>query len=805
MKKYMLFYLCRQAINTWTARTPMLVSVLVTMSLAFGIFLFALSLSYTILVKPLALEAKGNVWVSADLERSSHGIYHAVKVYQAQSLLDNMTLLVYRKMLLKSGDMFKNLPVIFTTPNFDSLIKVPMAKGRFFDQREEINSDSKVVIINYDIWKEKYNLDEDILNRTLPLYGEEFKIIGVVAPSYIEPEINWNGEKTGIWLPLDAIPGYKEHIKSWAYTFDGDVFILGSLRESHSKIETEAELNRALGAIKDEPSHYDAKPSPIRLTPIKEAIAGREKDILWIFNIGVLGVLAIACANILNVFLSLALERLNVMAVHSTMGAQRSHIYAMLFSEVYLVLLLSLGIGYILSNLFVEIISTHLFMLFPRISELSISAIPFLVALVTVTLISIIYSLIIAKYYHSRDILSSLSRSGKGVRHHMPSRMRSLLVSSQIALSMALLIINFDIFLSSAKNILDHISFSGEDIYIVFAIPQEGKGWPKVDAEERIITGFIDKLQADPAVKYVSRSTPPIWTAGEWRFTDLTNTSEINARAKYVDNTYFKLTQQSLIDGQLFNPQLHTYYAATMHAIINDTMAEELAENGDVIGRELAFEKPVKIIGVVQSLPFEKHSNKVYLASALWSTMFMVNYHSGRALDPDTLSKYLLEISDELILAWHTPLSEVRKAHLIPHISKALTTAVISMLILLLTWVGLFNIVSYSIQVRRSEFGIRMALGAMPAEIYLLTVKSQILPLFLGILLAVGVCLSVYSPTYFEGGSTVIAYTCSIIFTMAIMSLVSLFALRSHLFNSGKFKSNNVKYNNGIWANLRKA
>ena len=207
------------------------------------------------------------------------------------------------------------------------------------------------------------------------------------------------------------------------------------------------------------------------------------------------------------------------------------------------------------------------------------------------------------------------------------------------------------------------------------------------------------------------------------------------ALGKDVDDQYFSLIKQSLVEGRNFSRTDITDNRRVM--IVNDVFAKKIAPNGSAIG--LKFNNDIEVIGVVQSINIpgrDMAQSRFYYPASLARNMLLIKTHQGQKFSREELIPLLKNIDNNLSLFSFTSLEEYKNRRLFSSVTTAATTLVLAFLTLILSGVGLYGILSYSSQMRRFEIGTRMAIGAKGRDIVQQVFKDNSGALFIGFLIS---------------------------------------------------------------------
>lgn len=611
----------------------------------------------------------------------------------------------------------------YVTPELHQILASPMTMGRMFEASEAMDSNNPVAMLSYNTWKQEFNGNEDILEQKINLSGVSYRIIGVLAERFVEPELAEIGRETQVWMPWDynqSGPGKRQSFGN----IDGSLKFIGQLKMEVSQRQAQQILtplvsNRWQEGVA-EIGFFRGWSVNMRVRSVKEVILGQNESIAVMLLAGVIGLVLIACANISNLFMSRTAEKQRQMAIQAAIGATKKHLFKAMFAETSLLMFMSIILALVLAQLGFYIMQQYLGSVLPRVNELYLNLITFGSAV----LVTIVFALFFAKLnihmINYRILNTTLQSSGKGSGLQVSNKTRQVLIASQVALATVLVFANFSLLKDAVKTINAPIGFTTENISTL-TLSFSSTDFPSQEEAMPIMAEIMEKLKALPQVESLSQSGGPLDGFSVRALSNVANNEKYAPYFKEADHRYFKMIEQQLLQGDNFT--LLDRRDRTNVMIVNQAFAKQLKADGDVLGMKISIglPDPFKIIGIVKDIAIlgdtaidndSASVPRVYVPNGLGGQTFMLKLKPGQSVSRQQLGKLLAGVDSRYSVFSFNAASDILTQSLFAEITTAVTTAVLASLVFLLAGIGLYGILSYGTQMRRFELGARMAIGA---------------------------------------------------------------------------------------------
>lgn len=732
--------------------------VILTLSLTLGAFITMFTLNYTVLLKPLPYPEQDSLFVVQGerydkgelLGTDVHSYAGSVEAYKKNQVFDESVLLHYEEQLISNLPRQPKLFTTYTTPELFKILGANMAKGRYFDSSEGLDARTPVAVISYDTWQNEYAGRSDIINHKIQIYDVSFNIIGVLGEDFIEPMLYMPGRHTKIWLPFDFNSRDEETRRNWTTGFF-DLKLVGRLSRGASVQEanhyfTHSMNERYTEAVREFSYGKDASVGA-SLRSFEEIIVGDSRATSLMLLAGVFALLLIACANISNLFLSRAAEKQRQYAILATLGAQKYHIFRVIFIETLVLTAVSTLVALAFTQFNFSMLQEHAVEHLARLNELRLSPVILLFSVVLALLLAGVFAAIISSLIDYKSLNSILRVSGKGSGLQISKRIRDILIVSQVALAGILLCMNFTLMTNALEVIDQRPGFATEDIIAVnLDVTQD------LNREERItyIETIVSKLEQMPEVRKVSNAIFPPLITNSWTSVLTDEPSGTGARSlpnmNLVDENYIPIFQLPIIAGRNFT-EIEIRDSAKV-IIVNETVAKEFGPTSEVLGKNLYWEDnadPYKVIGIVEDIYVPRNDFVPQMFTGRTTSLrFMISIHPNQQLSKGKINEMLHGISQSFRVASFEHVDNLYNSLLARDIAITVITIALSLLTLLLAGLGIYGVLSYGINLRTYELGVRMALGASPKIISKMIFVDSSKPIAVGLAVSVAFLFALF-------------------------------------------------------------
>jgi putative ABC transport system permease protein len=628
--------------------------------------------------------------------------------------------------------------------------------GRTFLPEEYQPGKNHVVLVSDGLWRRLFGSDPGLVGRTLKLNDEIYTVIGVMPPRFGFPP----NERVLLYTPL--VPdANRSHGWLWA---------VGRLRPGISLREAQVEMDTISHRLEQQYPRSN-KGQGVNLLPLQERVVGNLRPAVLVFVCAVGLVLLIACANCANLMLGRTTARTRELAVRVALGAGRRRLMQQLLTESALLSLLGGALALLLAVWGVDVLVALMKndLPIPRLENIRIDGwvlgFAFLVSLLT----GIIFGLAPALAASRVELNESLKEGSRILAGSLrPVQLRSLLVVSEVALALVLLVgaglmIRSFLLLSRVE--------TGVDTRNVLAL--DFSLYESKYAQPHVRTGFLrqvaERVRTLPGVKSASWATDlPLSGDSDQDSFSIVGQPEPepgkprNASFNVVGPGYFKTLRIPLMRGRDFTD--HDTEAAPGVVLINQAMVRRFWPDEDPLGKQItmdgkSFFSIVGVVGNVRQLGQASEPRpEVYFSylqdPVFWPYRTLIVRSAGDPLK-------LVGLVEQAVWSANRdqPVSNIRTMEQVLADSVAqpriftLLLGVFAALALALASVGIYGVVSYSVSQRTHEVGVRLALGAEQFDVLRLVVGQGMLltGIGLGIGLAGAMALTRFLSSFLYG------------------------------------------------------
>lgn len=660
---------------------------------------------------------------------------------------ESMAAMDWRTATLTGVGDASQVVVLRTSGTLFDVLQVPMARGRGLTRDDENLERPAVTVISDQLWRERLGSDPAVIGRPLTLNGTEYTIAGVLPRGYALPRLDPLGESGTVTTELAAIVPFRVNIANFGWIGSHNYGVVARLRPNVSLQQARAEMSVLQGTVAEIARRETRSPADLRawVMPLEATIVGpvRRGLLLLLGAIGAL--LLIACANLANLTLTRTIGRLREIAVRGALGASRWRLVRAVVIDQVVLAIAGGALGLALAGAALRVFVTTAPTSLPRVQDVAIDArvIGFGAAVALLSALSV--ALLPAWRVGRRDLESMLRGSGR-TTDRGARRTRSMLLTTQVALSVTLLAVG-GLLVSSLTRLL-HVDtgFSTAGAVTVEIAPGASR-YRGVEARAALYDRILVDVRTIPGVTAASWTSALPLTGETWvdkvMRPDQAAAEDAGSSANYrfVGPQYFRAIGMPILQGRGIEEQDRS--SSVPSAVISARTAQALWPGEDPIGRVFTRGNPeqrFQVVGLVADghvtaletepplmvyVPywFNNEGKSVLVVRAQGDPLAVVPSvrTAVRAIDPD------------IAIAEVAPLQHVFDAAVEGRRYQATLFTLFGASALLIAVVGVYATTAYGVSRRRRELNIRVALGARISQVFSLVLRQSLTPVLIGL------------------------------------------------------------------------
>jgi putative ABC transport system permease protein len=637
--------------------------------------------------------------------------------------------------------------------DFFRVLGISPLQGRSFLPEEEQPGGADVAVISDGFWHSHFAGDPRTLGKPLVLDGKNVTIVGILPPSFRFPV---QFPEPDVWLPRpsETILLTPAQIHSGASYFN----VIARLRQGETLQRARAEFDTINASYKQQfGSNVDATKFGIFAQTLEDSLVGGLRPSLLVLLAAVGFVLLIACANVANLLLARATAREREIAVRKALGASGGRLVRQLLSESILLSACGGALGVCFAAALMPAFRTLSPGTVPRLDQAKIDGFVLIFSLLLCVITGIVFGLVPALETSKKDLQETLKEGGRGSSEGGGrGRFRALLVVAEMGIALVLMT-GAGLLIESFSRLMQvNPGFSPKNL-MAFPLTLPPSRYSKPEFQAQFYRQLLEHIRAMPEVQSTG-ITSYLPLSGAIRFVFVCPEGRIcegigrdpTSAVRQVSAGYFETIRTPLLSGRTIEEK--DIAGGSPVVVINETAAKHFFAGLNPLGKHLANSRDMvqrEIVGVVADVKFSAlsaaNTEEMYLpmAQVPWpnTTLLVRSGASVQSLVVAVRTK-IAELDPNLPVTGISSMEEVVGASVAQPKLTMQFVGIFAGFALLLAAIGIYGVMAYTVTARKQEMGIRVALGARPADILRLVVGQGMRMTLLGVALGVAVSLA---------------------------------------------------------------
>ena len=659
---------------------------------------------------------------------------------------------------IDTGDFPEQIKGAHVSADYFTVFGISPVIGRTFSQAEDLPNGPNAALISENLWRSHFGSDARILTRTIDLNSLPYPVVGVIPSRFAgKPDAE-------VWIPLQADP----HSINQGHFLQ----IAARLRPGISVAQAQAEMQAVGERFRRLYPKFMDKAESVAVVPMRESVVAEVRKTLYVLFGAVALVLLIACANVANLLLARSGGRHRELAIRTTLGASRWRVVRQLLTENMLLSTVGGLLGLIFGVLGVRTLLLLIPGDIPRVDPTQLRN-PFefldwriLVFTIGVSLLTgALFGLIPALQISKPDVASTLNEAGT---RSSTSRHRNFTSKTLVALEMGLALM---LLISAALLIRTFATLSsaqsGIDSHHVFTMLTSlaDDRYQTTEATARLTRQARQNIESIAGVESASTSlvVPATSSVGQLAF-DIPGKAAPSGQEHYgpeqwrtISPHFFKVFRIPLLSGRVFTE--HDDMGGTPVVIVSAAFARKYFPNESPIGRMIDIGKGIgptyadyaqrAIVGVVGDIcetglvggkvpvMYVPQAQQPQSMTKLFNSSVPLAWEVRSSLEEKSLiaavAKAIHEVDGRLPVGEVRPMDRVLAEGISRQNFNMLLFSIFASSALLLAAIGIYGLMSYSVQQQTREIGVRMALGASNQAILVMVLRQGLPAAFIGI------------------------------------------------------------------------
>jgi putative ABC transport system permease protein len=652
------------------------------------------------------------------------------------------------------GSGAEQVTIARISANILSILGGQLAIGRPFRKEEEVSGQDHVVLLTYPFWNEYYHSDPSIIGKSITVDGAPAEIIGVLEKSFHFPNALQLGLKTADQQQAQIFRPLGVRWDEYGLLGDNNFAVIARVPKDDSRVA--AAINVAeQNIMRQIPEKVSFR---ARLVSLQDAMVGSAREGLVIISWSVIGLLLVLAANMANLFLAETLARAHEFWIRLGLGASRKQVFRQLLAEYAVAVAAGALLGVLVAIYGIALLRRFAPSNLPRADEIQVGGWSIGFVCIASLVFLLVSGVLPAWRVIQRLHQGSLVNNARNVTETLEGRrIRNSFVALQVALSTALIAFASLIALSLYNLLNVNKGFDTQNVVAATLALPEIK-YHDVNSRNQFYEAVLNKVKSLPGVRRATITSVAPLQGESWtdvvspKGSETFSADRPLAYYRVASPEYFSVLDIPLVKGAVFQES-----DKNRGVVISERAAKLYWKNQDPIGQQFRrgdesepYYTVVGIAGDVRGVALE-HDPRPTIYIPYW-----LRSYSKAALRPvvlvrtgaefqgfaDSFRRAVWSIDPEVAIAEVRPMDDVVASSVAGREFQVRLIAAFAIAALVLAALSIYGLISFFLQRRMREIGIRLALGAPARHIYSLTISQGLLAVIVGLIAGLAIAMA---------------------------------------------------------------
>jgi predicted permease len=500
--------------------------------------------------------------------------------------------------LYEPGSEPEDLRALRATADFFKVLRIAPAIGRPFTAENEVEGRNHVVVLSDSLWRRRFGGDPGVIGQTIPLEGNRYEVIGVLAPDVTYPV--GTARASDLYVPYVVPPDERVRKPDWISIY---LHTIGRLKPGVSIEQAQARMDQIAASLQAAHPEWN-KDSFAGVRPLRDHVVGARTKSWMLMLLGSVGiVLLIACVNVATLQLARATAREREVGVRAALGAGRWRLVRQLLVENVVLSLAGTALAVLLAWWGVQVLKGSMPDGVARVSAVALDLRVLAVAAFSAIVTGVLSGIAPAIHLSKPDLTHALKDGARGTVGAARQRVRSALIVAEVALAVVLLV-GAALFIGSFVTLMRiEPGFDTSNVLTAQVFPRFDPNGPPADNTAKF-QEVVDRLDGAPGVMHASYVIGGMPLGMAMSTTTLTvpgiemSREDASVSVRRVSHEYHRALRIPLRAGRLFEPLDRV--GTQLVVIVNESVARRFFPGQDPVGRPLKVNDMDRtIVGVV--------------------------------------------------------------------------------------------------------------------------------------------------------------------------------------------------------------